>query len=523
MPGVEDDDDLLPDLPPLGDEDEEPPESAELGIDDEIAELPEDDSVDLDDSTGLEDEEPLFTLEMPPDKEGDDEAGVEGVEGVEDEGVEAIPIEGLGGEREYGWTEGADSATDETWEPDEADLPSLVPLSTEDGGEVGLDEEVDLGVEGDDAVPGLPPLGEDTDEEGPDDLAIDEDALIAEAARAFDEEAAASAQAPPAVFEPPGCTVEHLGPSDDAIVGLDLSDPPLAGGARLYRIAERCEPLEAAGLEGRAIVSVVRVDADVVVVGTRRAGPFVSSDGGATFVRSAGLDEDHVAQGFHLRREAGGARLWGCTGRGALHRSDDGGRRWVGPLLFEPALALATPAEGGVVVICAGRNAPPQLVGSVDGGERWAAVEGPPLPEGASVGEVSVAVSGERVAIASAVDGGGPFLSADGGRTWARVPGIPPTGPMALARERGGLSLYASHHREGAGVVVRYRPDGGEAGVVLDVAAQAGAHGAPERSGEDGAHRIHAVRASADGAVTVLHVATDAGLFRVRVRPDELP
>ena len=101
-----------------------------------------------------------------------------------------------------------------------------------------------------------------------------------------------------------------------------------------------------------------------------------------------------------------------------------------------------TPPTGGVMVLCAGKDVPAQLAWTEDGGGRWSAVDGPGLP---SDGEMSLAYGDGYVAVACDADVAGPFLSSDAGKTWARVPGLPPTGPIALVKEEGGLSLYAAH------------------------------------------------------------------------------
>ncbi|HJL14144.1 MAG TPA: hypothetical protein RMH99_00740 [Sandaracinaceae bacterium LLY-WYZ-13_1] len=522
MPDEDDDDDLILDLPPLGTgDDESTPEDDDLGLEDLVATDTEEDDeeVGLDDSTGLEDEQSLFALELPPEE-------AEAAEG--EKGLEELPFdEGIDADgEEEGWTEESGAASDEPWDPHEADLPELAPLGTEDGGEEGLDEVVDLGIDGD-AVPHLPALDLDAGEdEEAEELSIGEDALIEEAALSFEEERRQMGREVPPALDAPGCTVAHLGPRAGAIYAVELSSHgSLAGGHALHRLGPSgLSPVDAPALADHDVVSIARLDDDVVI-GTRLGGAFTGAfDGDALgpLRRSEGLEAlDASPQEFHLRAEAGGARLWGRGAGGGLYRSEDRGRSWTGPLLLKPALALATPDEGGVVVLCAGRDAPAQLVGSEDGGERWAAVDAPDLAEGDSY----LAVCGELVALASDADAGGPFLSADGGRSWARVPGLPPTGPMALVREPGGLSLYAAHFFEGSdrGVVVRYRPDGGEPGRVLDVAERAADLGDVDEGDREGDHRVYALRASSEGETTVLHVATGVGLFRVRIDPDELP
>ena len=174
MTNIEDEDDDFPiDLPPLGKltDVDDTLDSEELGIE----ELPEsseaDESVGLDDSEGVEGDEALFALDLPPPE----------AERVEPE-VDAIPIEGLDGDDEYGWTE--TGASEEAWDPSDVDLPSLRPLGREDGGEEGV-EDLGLGVgvsaDGDDDdASHLPPL-EALDAELEDDfedLVLGEDALI---------------------------------------------------------------------------------------------------------------------------------------------------------------------------------------------------------------------------------------------------------------------------------------------------------------------------------------------------------
>src|SRR5690606_32580850 len=140
------------------------------------------------------------------------------------------------------------------------------------------------------------------------------------------------------------------------------------------------------------------------------------------------------------------------------------------------------------------------LARSEDGGQRWMAVDGPPAVEE----PCSLAVLRDAVGVASSA---GTFLSRDRGKSWARVPGLPPARLIALADEAGGLALYTAHSLEGRAVVARRRPDGGEPALVLDVEAE----------------QVSALEASTSGGLVVLHVATSAGLFRVRVDPDRAP
>jgi len=487
----EEDDDLLPPLPPLADDDDDAlPDAGELGLD---ALLPDDaeaaESVGLDDDTGLEDDAPLYALELPPEETA-----------IDEEDVDAIPVEGLDEGAEYGWTDDGASQADEGWDPAEMDLPTLSPLGGDDGGEVGLDDAIDLGGRGADDVSHLPPLDADEGDEDDagDDLLLDVAAMITDVDEAPDRSL-------PAPLE--GVAVTHLGPRE----GAAAVRPPYVGGAASVWVVrgEGCERLGSGGLEAAEVVAVAG-DGDALVVSTAAGEVLRSDDAGASFAPVTSFGKD-AAQSFHLRREAGTTRLWGRTGGGALHASDDFGRTWKGPLLLKRVVAIVTPPTGGVMVLCAGRDAPPQLAWTEDGGGRWSAVDGPGLP---AEGEMSLAYGDGYVAVACAADVAGPFLSSDAGKTWARVPGLPPAGPIALVKERGGLSLYAAHLDGDRGVIVRHRPGGGEAGLVLDVAEEA------ERLGLDGPHRIVDLSLACDGDRTVLHAATGVGVFRVTVEPE---
>jgi hypothetical protein len=536
MPEVDEDEDVLPELPPSGvGDDDSLPDDEELGLDDEL-DVGDDEDIGLEDAAGMEgieEEGALFALDLPPEPELTD--------GEDD--LDAIPFEGLDDDEEYGWADTGERLPEEPWDPAELDLPGLAPLGRDDGGEEGVEETFEHSGDGDDASH-LPALATDPsldDEE--DDLSIGEAALIAEAALSFEDERREMGAFVPAAVDASARRVEWLGPDDDEILCAEVvriageHAGGIAGGGRgVYSFSAGFERLPSAGLEGSEVIAIaIGDDPRRITVGTRLGGVFCSEDRGATFEAGAspgthpktGTD---VAQSFHLRRERGSERLWGRTGTGALHRSDDFGRTWTGPLLLKPAVAIETPPEGGVVVLCAGREAAPQIARSSDGGERWTAVDGPPLghpalghPLGGG-GELFLAVFGDHLAVSSDVDPRGPFLSADAGKTWLRVPGLPPTGPMALARESGGLSLYAAHFFEGAdaGVVARHRPDGGEPGLVLDVAEEAAAHHVADHGDSEGEHRVYALIALVEGPQTVLYAASGAGLFRVVIDPERI-
>ncbi len=475
----EEEDDLLPELPGLGAGEDEPFGDDELGLHDDT--LPkQEERIGLDDSVGFDDEASLFALELPPEDVVADE-----------EGVDPIPVEGLDGDDEYGWTDDG-RKEDEPWEAD-LDLPGLTPLAGEDGGEEGVDEAAVFGVAGDD-VPHLPPLrGHHEGDEDAEDLALGDDMAIAELAEL--------AVLPPSLE---GCRAEQLGPAS-TIACFEPGPPTLAGGADgIFAVRERCERLATRGLD-REVVSIAAGDVRIVV-GTRRGA--LRAEDGAAFVPANGWADDgrDAEQTLTVARERGVDRVWALTEEGALFRSDDFGASWVGPLILKTVVALATPPEGGVIAITGGRDAS-QLARSDDGGQRWAAFDVPPL----GAGTPRVAALRDCVVVSSERDPGGPHLSSDRGKTWARVPGLPPTGPVALAWEPGGLALYTAHVVDGRAVVMRHRPGGGEGAVVLDL----------EESGESRVLALHA--RSSDGDETVLHVATTLGLFRVHVDPDRAP
>ena len=211
MPDDVEDEDLIDELPPLGDlrveDDGLLPDELGVGFGGEGGE-----DVGLDDSVGVLDEASLYVLELPP-SEAEDDAG-----------VDAIPVAELDdGEDEYGWTEDAGSAADERWDPADLGMPSMTPLGRDDGGEEGVEEVFDLGGGGDDAVPNLPPL------EG-DDEAEDEEGM--ELALTLRDEG--DADLPPALDDV-FVQLEHEGPVYDVVLGdriWVLGDALYVGGER---------------------------------------------------------------------------------------------------------------------------------------------------------------------------------------------------------------------------------------------------------------------------------------------------
>lgn len=144
-----DDDDLLdlPPLPPLGSSDSlgtgdelvldiDPAEGESVGLDDAVAGLD-----DLDPTALLDDlDEPLAPSDAPL------------APGVEIDLADGIALN----DAEYGHRDGAEAPTAEEWEGDHG-ITTLAELGKDDGGETGLEDLV-VGLQGDDALPSLPPL-----------------------------------------------------------------------------------------------------------------------------------------------------------------------------------------------------------------------------------------------------------------------------------------------------------------------------------------------------------------------------
>lgn len=470
-PSHPDDDDLLPELPELELDDDGLPVEDDLGLEAEI-DLPPEEGTESDDTTGLDEEFIHELVDLPPD---------DPLEG--DEVEEEIPVEGLGGDDEYGWVDDPRAAggQDEEWD-DGFELPELTPLTRDDGGEEGLDDLVQLGGSGDE-VPHLPPLGDDEDEES-EDIGIDDEVSL----RSFDDEPMTLGW----TLEPAACRVDVLG--DKPVVCFVRG---LAGGpGGLFATQEDWRRL--GGVEQVLSMAVDPQEPSRLVVGTN-TGALRSVDGGRTFAPANGWATEgrETAQPFFVSCESSN-RLWARTASGALYRSADFGASWSGPLLLKPVVALAADADG-VVALCAGRNVPPQVVHSEDGGQRWNASDGPPLePE-----SIALAIRRSFIAVSSAA---GSFLSADRGKKWSRLPRFPQAAALALASEPRGITVYGAHPIGGRLCVVRHRPGGGEPTLLVELDAEA--------------HALHSERSE---ALTVLWLASSGGLHRLTVDLGRVP
>ncbi len=157
-----DDDDLLdlPPLPPLGsDETFGTGDEVVLDIDPAASE-----KVGLDDSeAGLGDLDPAVLLDDLDEPLAPDDGSL--APGVELDLAAEIAVEA-----EYGHRDGTEAPSAEEWEGDHG-ITTLAELGSDDGGETGLDD-LAMGLQGDDALPSLPPLEGEAEEGEPlaDDL-----------------------------------------------------------------------------------------------------------------------------------------------------------------------------------------------------------------------------------------------------------------------------------------------------------------------------------------------------------------
>lgn len=466
MPDI-DDEELIDDLPPLDlNADEETLDADDLGVESMVTQG--DETVGLDDSTGLEDAAPLFALDLPPEDAAGDDAETD---------LDAIPVEGIDAGDEYGWADDGHGGEDPI-DPDDLDMPSLTPLGRDDGGEEGVEERFELGE--------LPPLQADLDD---DEEPIDDPM--------FDVlDVPEPAPMLPGPYESRVCVAARLTPAVPVRSVLVTERAVWAVGDAIFAVTgDEAERVAAEGLEERRSLALAAGDdGHRLVVGTDR-GIARSVDRGRGFQLGGAM----ASGAFRVVREPDTDRIWAWSGEGALHRSDDLGGVWSGPQMLGPVAAMRAPRGEGVYALCGPVEERWQLARSTDGGQRWAAFEAPELPEGT----VSLSVHGALVAVASGADPRGPHLSADGGRRWLRVPGLPTTDALAVCRERGGVSIYAAHRGDGGrAVVVRHRPDGDDAGAVLELT--------------DPSATIAQVVAVLDSETrTRLFVATSVGLYRV--------
>ncbi|MGE0787928.1 MAG: WD40/YVTN/BNR-like repeat-containing protein [Sandaracinaceae bacterium] len=456
----------------------------ELGLEDDLIDEIDDgdERVGLDDAVGVEDGAPLFDLELPPEEPAE--------EGTDD--GDPLAAEGLDlAEDEYGWTDDGRGDSGE-WDASELDLEEMAPLGHDDGGAEGVEEALDLtGLGGP-----LPALDqEEVDEAEEDPYGLELPTL------------STSALELPAAYDGAVCRAMRLTPEIGIRCALVTSREVWAVGDAIFSIVDgRAERVAGAGLEERSALSMaVGDDGHRLVVGTDR-GVARSVDRGKQFQLLSALASDTV----RLLREEGNDRIWAYAGAGALHKSEDLGSLWSGPLLLRPVVALAGQAGGGVLALCAGRSAPPQLARSSDGGQRWAAANVPELalPEDPESARWSLAAAGDVVVLACSTDRRGPLLSNDRGVSFERAVGLPAAEALAVRRERGGVSIYAAHRSsDGRALLVRHRPDGGDGGTLLELPTPA-------------ASIEHIALAPDRGGAHVVFVATSVGLYRVELDED---
>jgi photosystem II stability/assembly factor-like uncharacterized protein len=175
---------------------------------------------------------------------------------------------------------------------------------------------------------------------------------------------------------------------------------------------------------------------------TFKGGVCISDDGGKSWTKSnTGMDETAATHILLDPTSPVTARVLYVAGYGrGVYKSSDGGRTWAlknnGITQQEPfALRLARSSTGALYVVIARRSEDGSignagdgaLYRSTDGAEHWQPV---PLPEGTN-GPNGLAIdprSPDRLYLAAWAratgthgDGGGVFLSEDGGKSWKQV------------------------------------------------------------------------------------------------------
>ena len=529
------DDDVIPDLTPLGPIGEDEAVGVDDDGDDPVAGIEgEDEHVGLDDVTGRD--EPIGDEDLLLDIAHEGERWTAGSDEAGDLAGDAAASLDAGG-AEYGWTADTEAPTEEEWPDDVLAIAGGHDESFigDDHGEEGADEDFSVRVgEDDDAPTGLPRLDMGTSDQGDelaDDLDLQDEGEVEGADLSYDEEARLSGATVPALFDGGQLAVTHLGPGDDAIVGMSVvGEDVWAAGDRLYRSRGGALVLvEGEGLEGLDLTSVAVLadDGSVCAVGTRLAGVLLSVDDGRSFERvNSWLGPSPAATAtvpfhVHAARHAGAPRtLWGRTRSGALFRSEDRGVRWSRPVLPSPVAALAL-APSGVFALCVPGPGRCQLVRSADDGRSWTTCGEPPLAV-VEPGTAHMGVVDEVVVVVEETDREGPVVSSDGGASFSRLADLPGAGPVALVLEAARPVLYAGLFFEGAdrGVVVR-RALAGAPSLVLDVLAERRARGIEARADAEGENRVLSIDATVRDGGTRLHVATGAGLFRVELRIGE--
>ncbi len=404
------DDDIidLPPLPAIGDCEEVG--TGEVGEESELLDLDGCEEVGTDDAEGLDDLDVASLLDLEDEDGGsflDDELSGDAIVRL-DEQLQLAP----GGE--YGWAGDAEAAP-ELFEDVEGlvDLPAVA--HADDGEALGEDGDV-LSFAGDDELEGLPPLEEsvgDGNEEIAEDLDLADDGDLWLFGQ--DSVAAGSTELPPPVRE----VAEVL--AQGAVEDLALSGDVLwLVGDDLRRIVgTSIETLPAQGLEPEELVSVTVEPhrGGALVVGTRLGGVFRSLDGGETFAAVNGWRSGREPTAASRVAFDGAGRLWLWAG-GALHRSDDRGSSWKGPVLARPVIDAAADDEGRLVVLASAGGGLEVLRCRRDGSSFE--LVAPPCRRSEASGRL--AVGHGRVAVLAKGDVQGPWVF--DGAVWRPVPAL---------------------------------------------------------------------------------------------------
>lgn len=522
------DDDLLPGLPPLDGDDED---SALTDDDAGDEDLEGDEAIGLDDTAGTDGDEDELSGEGEEDEPWT--VGSEASDDLDD------GEEDFGDEEDAGWTADDEAAPLADDDDDDLTVDDGESAPVADRGEEGVDEDeaTSIGGSDDDSdLPALEPLAARNSDEGSDDLDVREAGDLDGVDLSDEAELRLGGTTLPKHPDDGTLAVTYLGPEDDAIACVARSgDGLVAGGLEgLYRAGDTgLLQLEAEGLvgEGTTSIAVDSNDGQRIAIGTRLGGVLVSLDGGVTFDTANGWQrrEGGPEVALYVAVEPGpsGARLWARTRSGALYRSDDFGTSWAGPLLLAPVRAFAVDAGGGGVAVLTGSRGSAQIGRSTDGGARWLMRDAPGSAASGAAGvaagdEPALAALGEVLVVAHEGDAEGPHVSYDGGSSWGRLADLAGAGVIALAREGGGVAIYAGLFFAGAdrGVLVRRGVDGASA-VLLDVSAERDLRSIEGLGDAEGDNRVLGLDLRVGRVGTTVLAATSAGLFRLALASRE--
>lgn len=504
------DDDLLPGLPPLDDDEERGVEGEDLdalgvGDDEEDVGLDDDAGVALDSDelldvgeresegwTGAEDDAAaLIPAEVDEEFDGEEQGWIADSETA---GLELLEGDDQGGDDESSGLIAADSGEEGVEETGLEDVGELPPL--QGGAEVDAEEEWDL-----DLGLGLGRAGGDEDAGDGGELAVEPEAVV------------------------------WIEPATESIAAvLRAGDALFAAGDSLFRVErERLVDLAPRGLVGRMLTSLAidPRDARNVVVGTRIGGAFRSLDGGESFeaITQWLPPADRMRPCWvHAERHAAGARIWLRTEGGRLYVSDDLGARFREAEGIRDVVAAAADPGGGLVALA--RAADVFVLRRSTDGESWDDL-GEPIAIGRGRAEdtFTLGLSGSAIAVGRDGDGGVVHVSTDRGARWIALEALARPTAIAIADvgatpdRAHGAELYVAawNARSASAIVVRRDATGTEARL-FDSRRMVGRRDAGASEGEA---RVSSLWLDPTATARVLWVATGIGLFRITLAPTE--